>query len=123
MIDVACAGGAAVNPKTKRCPDNGATVDLSDCSIDARTGAAELSTLWKDPDFDPDERAFYYVRVIEIPTPRWSTYDAVRSGLSVPPGIPATIQERAWSSPIWYAPEETVMVLEGDREVERILAH
>jgi len=64
----------------------------------------ELSTVWTDPDFDPSQRAFYYVRVLEIPTPRWSTRDAVRLGIAVPKGLPVSIQERAWTSPIWYTP-------------------
>ena len=57
-----------------------------------------------DPDFDASEHAFYYLRALEIPTPRWSTRDAVALGVAIPEGLPATIQERAWSSPIWYAP-------------------
>ena len=69
-----------------------------------RIGAAELSAVWTDPEFNPSERAFYYVRVLEIPTPRWSTLDAVRLGVPVPKGLPVSIQERAWSSPIWYTP-------------------
>jgi hypothetical protein len=60
--------------------------------------------VWTDPDFDPSQHAVYYVRVIEIPTPRWSTYDAKSLGRPLPEGVPGSIQERAWSSPIWYTP-------------------
>ena len=67
-------------------------------------GAAQLATGWTDPDFKPGERAFYYARVLEIPTPRWNTYDAVRLNMAPLTKVPATIQERAWSSPIWYSP-------------------
>ena len=105
VVDVACAGGAAVNSKTNRCPDNGAKVDISDCSINEETGAAQLSALWRDPDFKADERAFYYARAIENPTCRWSTWDANRAGVAPRPDLPATIQERAWSSPIHYVLE------------------
>ena len=66
VIDVACADGVAVSPETNRCPDNGATVNLSDCTYRARTGSAELSSTWTDPDFDFSERSFYYARVLEI---------------------------------------------------------
>ena len=75
--------GASVDPVTNRCPDNGARVDISDCSINADTGAAQLAAVWTDPDFDPEQRAFYYARVIENPTCRWSTWDAVRAGSPV----------------------------------------
>ena len=69
-------------------------------------GAAQLAAVWTDPDFKPNERAFYYVRAIEIPTPLHSTYDAVALGIDVyATGQPATIQERAYSSPIWYTPQ------------------
>ena len=68
-------------------------------------GDPELATVWKDPDFDPKEHAFYYARVIEIPTPRWTAYDAMRFGLKVGPEVPMTTQERAYTSPIWYLPE------------------
>lgn len=102
VIDVACAGGAKVNPKTLRCPDNGAKVDISDCSINRSTGASELRTVWRDPNFDPDQRAFYYARVLENPTCRWSTWDAIRVGVAPRPDLQKTIQERAWSSPIQY---------------------
>jgi len=104
VYDVACSGGAAVDPETHRCPDNGAAVDLTDCSVTADSGAAELLTLWRDPDFDPKQRAFYYVRVLENPTCRWSTWDAIRAGTAPRPDLARTIQERAWSSPIWIVP-------------------
>ena len=67
-------------------------------------GAAELITVWKDPSFDPSLRAVYYARVIEIPTPRWTAYDANRFGVQAPAGVPMTTQERAYTSPIWYTP-------------------
>ena len=101
---MACSDGLEPDPATHRCPDNGATVDLADCSISADLGAAELEAVWTDPDFDPGQRAFYYVRVLENPECRWSTWDAIRSGVEPRPDIPATIQDRAWSSPIWYLP-------------------
>ena len=104
VIDVACAGGVAVNPATKRCPDNGATVNLSDCSIRANTGDAELRTAWTDPNFDANERAFYYARVLENPTCRWNTWDAIKAGTKPRSDLAATLQERAWSSPIQYRP-------------------
>ncbi|MFT5896888.1 MAG: hypothetical protein ACI8VW_003772, partial [bacterium] len=102
VIDVACAGGLV--PSNNRCPDNGAKVDISDCSINEATGAGQLSALWRDPEFNEDQRAFYYARVIENPTCRWSTWDAMRAGVEPRPGLPTTIQERAWSSPIHYLP-------------------
>ena len=67
-------------------------------------GASELATVWTDPDFDRNRAAFYYARVIEIPTPRWSTYDAHRFGIPIPDGAPNSTQERAYTSPIWYTP-------------------
>lgn len=67
-------------------------------------GAAQLATGWTDPDFKPGERAFYYARVLENPTPRWNTYDAVRQQMAPLTKVPATLRERAWSSPIWYTP-------------------
>jgi hypothetical protein len=105
VIDVACAGGENVNAETNRCPDNGAKVDISDCSINEETGAGQLSALWRDPEFNVGQRAFYYARVIENPTCRWSTWDANRAGVAPRPDLPATIQERAWSSPIHYLPK------------------
>jgi hypothetical protein len=103
VFDVACSDGLSVDPKTNRCPDNGARVDLNDCSITANVGASELKTLWKDPDFTPGQEAFYYVRVLENPVCRWSTWDALRAGEKPRSDLSATLQERAWSSPIWYS--------------------
>jgi len=104
VYDVACAGGIAVDQTTHRCPDNGATVDLDDCSFAANTGAAQLRVVWSDPYFDPGQRSFYYTRVLENPTCRWSTWDAIRAGTELRPDLAATLQERAWSSPIHYVP-------------------
>ena len=102
VIDIACANGAEVDVLTNRCADNGARVDISDCSINPETGVAQLATLWHDPNFKADQRAFYYARVLENPTCRWSTWDAIREGVSTRPDLATTIQERAWSSPIHY---------------------
>ena len=104
VIDVACADGGVPSGDPLRCPDNGAAVDLSDCSYSQGLGAADLSAIWSDPDFDAAQHAVYYVRVLENPTCRWSTWDAIRAGAAPNPDLPATIQERAWSSPIWYVP-------------------
>lgn len=104
VIDVACAGGVAVDHSTNRCPDNGATVNLSDCSIKADTGAAELRTVWTDPDFDANHRAFFYARVLENPTCRWNIWDAIHAGTEPRSDLAPTLQERAWSSPIQYLP-------------------
>ncbi len=104
IFDVACAAGAVVDPSTQRCPDNGAKVDLDTCATNDETGAAELKAHWTDPEFNADQRAFYYVRVLENPTCRWSTWDAIRAGVKPRPDMQATIQDRAWSSPIWYVP-------------------
>jgi hypothetical protein len=104
VYDVACSDGLEVDPTTHRCPDNGAEVNLSDCSITPDVGDAQMKALWTDPDFDPTRRAFYYVRVLENPTCRWSTWDAVRDGVEPRPDLKKTLQERAWSSPIWYVP-------------------
>ncbi len=104
VYDVACSDGASVDPATHRCPDNGASVDLSNCQVSADSGADELKAVWTDPDFDASQRAFYYVRVLENPTCRWSTWDAIREGVEPRQDVSAAIKERAWSSPIWFTP-------------------
>jgi hypothetical protein len=83
----------------------GNTVDVASASYRNSIGAASLATLWVDPAFDPAEQALYYVRVLEIPTPRWSTFDARTLGIE--PMAPVAIQERAITSAIWYSPEAT----------------
>lgn len=85
-------------------PDVGNTVDIAKASFTNSIGAPELVTTWVDPDFDAGERAFYYARVIEIPTPRWVLFDALRYGAKLLPGTELTSQERAYTSPIWYSP-------------------
>lgn len=101
VYDIGCSGGASVNADTNRCPDNGASVDLSDCSPSTAQGSPELKALWMDPDYTPGENAAYYIRVLENPTCRWSTWDALKAGTDFHPDLPTTIKERAWSSPIW----------------------
>ena len=85
-------------------PAVGNTVDVANATWTNTIGASELITAWKDPDFDPKLRAVYYARVIEIPTPRWTTYDAKYFGVEIPEGVPTSTQERAYTSPIWYTP-------------------
>ncbi len=104
VFDVACSDGQKVGAGG-RCPDNGASVDLKTCQTDRFKGDVELRTVWRDPAFDPKQRAFYYVRVLENPSCRWSTWDALRNGTPPNPTLQPTVMERAWSSPIWYEPK------------------
>jgi hypothetical protein len=85
-------------------PPVGNTVDVAAANWSNTIGASELGTVWTDPDFDPEESAFYYARVLEIPTPRWIVYDAFRFGVEIPEGAETTHQERAYTAPIWYTP-------------------
>jgi hypothetical protein len=104
IYDVVWSGDRKLDPTTGKLPTVGDTVDKSTATYTNTIGSAELSGTWADPDFDPAVHAFYYARVIEIPTTRWSTFDAVALKIPVPKGLPVSIQERAWSSPIWYTP-------------------
>jgi hypothetical protein len=90
--------------KDGKLPPVGDTVDLATATWTDTIGAPELATVWKDPDFESSQRAFYYARVIEIPTPRWTAYDQVRFGVKMSSDVPMKQQERGWTSPIWYTP-------------------
>ena len=87
-------------------PPVGDTVDVSTATYRNDIGAGELAAAWTDPDFDPTLACVYYARILEIPTPRWSTYDAVEHGKPLPDAVPASVQQRAWTSPVWYTPSE-----------------
>ena len=104
VFDVACSDNGVVDPVTNRCPDNNAKVDISNCAFSQDAGDVELKSFWSDPTFEVDQRAFYYVRALENPTCRWSTWDAIRNDVEPRPDMPKTIQERVWSSPIHYIP-------------------
>ncbi len=103
IINVAWSGDRKPDSKGLL-PAVGNTVDLKTARYTNNIGAATLMGSWTDKNFDPEQHAFYYARALEIPTPRWSTYDAVRNSLPLLEDVAATIQERAWSSPIWYNP-------------------
>ena len=103
IFDVALSDARAPDPSTGKAPPVGSTVDEDNVTYANTIGAAQLSAQWTDPDFDPSQRAFYYARVIEIPKPRWTLYDTKHFGVSMPEA-PATVQDRAYSSPIWYRP-------------------
>jgi hypothetical protein len=139
IYDVAWSGDRKPDPTTGKLPAVGSTVDIPKATYTNTIGAVELKKEWKDPEFDPSLHAFYYARVLQIPTPRWSTYDAAKLGVAPPARVPATVQERAWTSPIWYAPPAnagagaapglTVAALEkrgaialGDAQLARLLA-
>jgi hypothetical protein len=106
VFDVVWSGKRRIDPATGKLPAVGMTVDIIKGTYKNTIGAVELKTVWTDPEFDPSLDAFYYVRVLEIPTPRWSTIQAAKLGRIPPsgPGFQPIIQERAWSSPIWYTP-------------------
>ena len=104
VFDVVCSDGRAPDADSYQCAKTDASVAVSDCSYTTDRGAAELKRIWTDPDYAPEQNAFYYARVIENPTCRWSTYDSLRLGQEPLSVIDPTIQEKAWSSPIWISP-------------------
>jgi hypothetical protein len=103
VYDVAWSDGRKPDSKGKL-PPVGNTVDVKNANWTNTIGASELGKVWTDPDFDPAQSAFYYARVLEIPTPRWVVYDAFRFGVPIPEKAETTHQERAYTSPIWYTP-------------------
>ncbi|MDX2416817.1 MAG: DUF3604 domain-containing protein, partial [Xanthomonadales bacterium] len=103
VYDVVWSGDREIGADGKL-PLVGNTVDVETATWTNNIGAAELSGVWTDPDFDPKQSAFYYARVLEIPTPRWIVYDAFRYGIEIPGGAETTHQERAYTAPIWYTP-------------------
>src|SRR5262245_43173707 len=104
IYEVAWSGSRKPDKWTGAVPPIQSTVDVDRATFTNTVGSAELKTVWSDPEFDPSLHAFYYARVLEIPTPRWTTIQAKELGMAPPDVVPATVQERAWSSPIWYAP-------------------
>jgi hypothetical protein len=105
IYDIAWGNAKTRKPgKDGKLPPVGDTVDVERATWTNTIGDPELVGVWKDPAFDPSLRAYYYARVIEIPTPRWTAYDAVRFNIKMPPEVPMKHQERAWTSPVWYAP-------------------
>ena len=105
VYDIAWSDNRKPDRKTGKIPPVGNTVDIAAASWTNAIGDAQLKTVWQDPDFDSHEQAFYYVRVLEIPTPRWTAYDAKRFGVTMDKEVPMTTQERLYTSPIWYTPE------------------
>jgi hypothetical protein len=104
IYDAAVSDGRKIG-KDGRCEEKvGSTVDIKNATYSNSIGDALLMAHWQDPDFDPEQRAFYYVRMIEIPTPRWTAYDAVRFGIEMPDHVTMVTQDRAYTSPIWYTP-------------------
>jgi hypothetical protein len=104
VFDIVWAGDRKRDKLTGTVPPIGSTVDVEKGTYTNTLGAVELKTVWTDPEFDSSVHAFYYARVLEIPTPRWTTIQAAKLGVAPPDVVPATLQERAWSSPIWYTP-------------------
>ncbi len=102
--DVVWGGDRKPDAKTGKLPSVGNTVDVANATWTNTIGAPELIAVWKDPDFDPSLRAFYYARVLEIPTPRWTAYDAQRFGIKMDKQVPMVAQQRAYTSPLWYTP-------------------
>ena len=104
IYDVVVSDGREIGDDGRCRTEVGNTVDVAKATWTNTIGDPELLGVWSDPDFDPQQKAFYYARVLEIPTPRWTAYEAVRFGISMPDEVPMTTQERAYTSPIWYTP-------------------
>ncbi len=104
IFDVVWSGDRKADKWTGKVGSVGNTVNIEKATYTNNIGSVELKTVWTDPEFDPSLHAFYYARVLEIPTPRWTTIQAKELGIAPPNVVPATVQERAWSSPIWYTP-------------------
>ena len=105
VYDVALSDGRVVDPHSGKAPPVKSTVEVEQATYSNSVGEVSLSAVWQDPDFDASRPAFYYVRVIEIPTPRWTAYDARFFDLDLADEIPRITQERVYSSPIWYDPD------------------
>ena len=103
IYDVACSDDRAIAQRSCE-RDVGSTVDVETATYTNDIGDALLGVYWEDPDFDPAVPAWYYIRVIEIPKPRWSAHDQVRFGIKMDDDVPMTVQDRAYTSPIWYSP-------------------
>jgi hypothetical protein len=103
IYDVAVSGDRKADSRGRVKTPVGSTVDVKNATYTNAIGAPVLESYWVDPGFDPAEDAFYYVRVLEIPTPRWTTYDAAFFDIDRPKNVPATVQDRAYTSPIWYS--------------------
>jgi len=103
VYDVAVSGGRLIGEDGRAREAVGSTVDVPRATYTNTIGAASFEAFWSDPDFDPAEDAFYYVRVLEIPTPRWTTHDAAFFSVPLPDTVPPTVLDRAYTSPIWYA--------------------
>ena len=104
IFDIAVSGGRKIGPDGRCKTSVGSTVDVPNATYTNTIGAATLSAYWKDPTFNASERAFYYVRLIQIPSPRWTAYDQKRYGIKMPDNVPMTVTDRAYTSPIWYSP-------------------
>jgi len=104
VFDVVWSGERKPDRWTGKIPPIKSTVDVDNATYTNSVGSVELKTVWTDPEFDPSQHAFYYARVLEIPRPRWTTIQAKQLGIAPPDVVPPTVQERAWSSPIWYTP-------------------
>jgi len=105
IYDVAVSDGRQIGSDGRAREPVGNTVDVENATFTNTIGDAVMGAYWQDPDFEADQHAFYYVRVLEIPTPRWTTYDAAFFDIERPDIVPATVQDRAYTSPIWYTPD------------------